>query len=159
MKKLLVILMSLVIGSQALAGWQHGGYSHGNNGYSPSYHSGANVAITNNNYGNYNGYNGGSRGNWQHSNHNGQLAWWFVVGSMFYLSEQAYINDSRYYAPVIVTPQPYYSSTYVAPSYPVYPTYQQPLYRSNYGWYCESTGTFSHTQYDTCPTPWVSRPY
>lgn len=137
MKKVIGILMSLLIGSQAFADPWHG---HGNYRSGPSYHGGP---VINNNY------YGSPRGEWRHTSHNGQLAWWFVVGSMFYLSEQAYLNDTRVYNPVIVSPQPIYNP----------PVYSTPTYRPAYGWYCESTGLFSTGRYDTCPTPWVSRPY
>lgn len=152
MKKFLTLIMAALISSQTFAaGWHGGPQGHGYNYGRPSYHSGPVI----------NNYNYGSRGGeWRRTNHNGQLAWWFVVGSMFYLSEQAYLNDMNR-STVVVTPQPVYpaySSTYVAPA-PVYQTYPQPVYRVSNGWYCEVTGRFSTGQYDTCPTPWISRQY
>ena len=151
MKKFLTLMLSVLLTTQTFAGGWHGNhgnnYNHGNGYYNarPNYYSGPVV----------NNYNYGSRGQWRHANHNGQLAWWFVVGSMFYLSEQAYLNDVNR-STVIVTPQPVYTSTYVEP---VYQTYPQPVYRVSNGWYCEATGRFSTGQYDTCPTPWISRRY
>lgn len=151
MKKFLTLILSVLVTTQTFAAGWHGGpghnYNHGHGYYNsrPNYHSGPII----------NNYNYGSRGQWRHTHHNGQLAWWFVVGSMFYLSEQAYLNDINR-STVIVTPQPVYPSTYVAP---VYQTYPQPTYRPSYGWYCEATGRFSNSQYDSCPTPWISRPY
>lgn len=140
MKKFLIILMSLLVGTQSFAAGWHGG---------PSYHGGYhNGPIVNN-------YYGSPGGQWRHTSHNGQLAWWFVVGSAFYLTEQAYLNDTRrvyYDQPVVVTPQPVYVQ-------PPVTTYVSPTYRTSYGWYCESTGLFSTSRFDTCPTPWVSRPY
>lgn len=138
MKKIIVVLMGLLVGSQALADPWHGGH----HGYRNGYYNGPV-------YNNYHNYYNSPRGEWRHTNHNGQLAWWFVVGSMFYLSEQAYVNDRHHYETVIVNP----------PVYVEQPRYSTPSYRPNYGWYCESTGRFSETSYDTCPTPWVSRAY
>lgn len=171
MKKIIVMLMSLVVGGQALAAGQHGDRGHHGGGF----HSGSSIGISHNynhygngynrGYNNYNrnnyynhGYNYGSRGEWRHANHNGQLAWWFVVGSAFYLTEQAYLNESR--APVIVNQQPVYSTTYVTPNYVAYPQSTYNTYNTyRTSWYCENTGLFSTGSNDTCPTPWVSRTY
>lgn len=143
MKKIIALTVCLLMGSQALADPWHEGRHDFRHGYygGPVY--------------NYHNYYGGPRGEWRHTNHNGQLAWWFVVGSMFYLSEQAYLNDRRGYETVIVNPQPVYNP----PVYVEQPVYSTPGYRPNYGWYCEPTGRFSAGSYDTCPRPWVSRQY
>ena len=144
MKKIIVLAISLIMGNQAFAQW-HGHYQNNNN-HRPEYSR----------------YNDNSRGEWRHTNHNGQLAWWFVVGSAFYLSEQAYLNEYRYAPiynkPIIINSIPAPSINYGNPVY-VQPTYVPPTYVPRYGWYCENTGMFSTGAYDTCPTPWVSRQY
>lgn len=142
MKKTIAVLMGLLIGSQAFADPWHGS----RHSYRQSYHGGPVY--------NYHNYYNTPRGEWRHTNHNGQLAWWFVVGSMFYLSEQAYLNDRRQET-IIVNPPTVYNS----PRYIEQPVYTAPSYRPSYGWYCEPTGRFSNGSYDTCPSPWVSRPY
>lgn len=132
MRKFFIILMALIGLQNAYAdGWHHG-------------------------YPNYN-YNYGHpqpRGEWRHEWHNNQLAWWFVVGSIFYLSEQDYLNNRYRYqpqpAPVIINPNPIYVPV---PQQPV------PSYQPSYGWYCSPTGRFSTGPYDSCPVPWISRAY
>ena len=156
MKKTIAVVVGLLLGSQALAEPWHGSRHNYRNGYhgGAGYNNYHNHSRYNDNYYNYYKNNKHSRGQWRHTHHNGQLAWWFVVGSMFYLSEQAYLNDRRNYETVIVnTPRIYNPPRYVEQR-----VYSEPSYRS-YGWYCEATGRFSAGSYDTCPTPWVSRQY
>lgn len=162
MKKIMTIIISLLISSQVVAG------PHGHNNFRSGFSSRPNIGVgnyynyhNNSNHYNYNynnSYYGNPRGEWRHTNHNGQLAWWFVVGSMFYLTEQAYINNSGYniQQPIIniqqpiITNQPIYSTTY---------TEQRYQNGNGYGWYCETTGLFNTGSNDTCPTPWISRSY
>lgn len=166
MKKIMVVAIGLLMGSQAVADNYNGkrhddrrGY-HGNTGYN-NYYQYHNRNYYNNNRYDHNRYNHNrynyysSRGQWRHTNHNGQLAWWFVVGSMFYLSEQAYLNDQRNYNTVIVNPPTIYNP----PVYVESPRYTTHNDRNNYGWYCETTGRFSEGSYDSCPTPWITRQY
>ena len=143
MKKVIAVVMGLLIGSQAFADPWHGG----RHGYRLGYHGGPVY--------NSHNYYSHPRGEWRRTNHNGQLAWWFVVGSMFYLSEQAYVNDTRNYNTVIVNPP----TVYNPPVYVEQQSYSTPNYRPSYGWYCEPTGRFSSGNYDTCPRPWISREY
>lgn len=160
MKKTMAVIMGILISSQALAD----NWNERRHGHRPNYHSDSVYNKYNNHYGYYNhGYNNHngykhynhSRGQWRHTNHNGRLAWWFVVGSMFYLSEQAYLNDIRNSETVIINPLNIYNS----PNYIEQRVYSTPSYRPNYGWYCEQTGRFSQNSYDTCPRPWISRQY
>lgn len=139
MKKILIVIMTLLGLQNAYAdNWRHHGGSRYNYNYNYNH--------------NYNYGHPQPRGEWRHEWHNNQLAWWFVVGSIFYLSEQDYLNR-RYQpkpAPVIINSNPIYV--------PVH-TQVVPSYQPSYGWYCTVTGRFSAGQYDSCPVPWVSRQY
>lgn len=155
MKKLFVVILSLFVSMSAFA--QHwDNRDHYNHGYDRGYNS---------------------HGEWHHEMHNGNLGWWFLVGGVAYLSEEAYLNSIRT-EPVYQTYQPYVQPPYIYTNPPVTYIQQEPMvvpmpalptvtqqaipmngYKPSTGWYCPTTGMFSVSSSDRCSVPWISKAY
>lgn len=95
-------------------------------------------------------------GHWHHDWHDGQLGWWWVVGSTWYLYPtplQPYTDD---YVPPVVVQNP--SPVVVVPQQPAAAAPPSaPAPTEQYWYYCKPSKTY-YPYVRTCPSGWTRVP-
>jgi hypothetical protein len=133
-------LLSMVVSPPTTADRGGGYYGHGGGrGFSPQWHGNIRTFHT------YD-FPRWRSGYWYHGYYGGQLAWWWVIGGLWYFYPAPVYPYPNPYVPPVVVVQP--SAPASAPSGP--PPQQ-------YWYYCESARTY-YPYVSSCPEDWRAVP-